>query len=629
MLQSIRDNSQSIVAKVIVGLIIVTFALFGVESLVSLTSESDAPATVNGEEISRQELYQATELQRRQLLTQMGENADPALLDEGMISSMVLDSLIEQKSLLLAAKDKNLLISDRMIDQMIVNTADFHVEGKFNRNQFEVALRNAGFSPLMYRDLLRKERVIEQERNAYQLSSFTIPQELKRIVALDRQTRDINYFVLPLADVAQQVTVSEDEIKAKYESERSSLMTLEQVAIEYLLLDKNDLREEAEVSDDELTSEYDQYVASFQAEEERDVAHILVEITPKQDDSAALEKISVLKARITAGEDFSAVAVSDSEDVGSAASGGKLGVNGKGVFSAPFERSMYELAVNEVSEPIRTEFGYHLIKLNAISQKEIASITELKYKLTDDILDKKVETAYVERLELMADVTFSSGDLIEPSEVMGLTILSSEPFDRSGGKDDISKNAKVVKAAFSNDLIKEKVNSALIELDKERTVVVRIKTHLEPREQTFEEVSVQLKQELVQQKGSDLLESKAQNAVEQLIAGEAFDRVAASVGAKPQDNVTVSRASSDLPQEVRNRTFSLVKPVDGKVVASKVVMNGGGIAVVLLSKVNTPEIELSQAESKSMANFLGARSGQQEYQALVSQLKSAAEIERK
>jgi peptidyl-prolyl cis-trans isomerase D len=627
MLQSIRDNSQSIVAKVIVGLIIVTFALFGVESLVSLTSESDAPATVNGEEISRQELYQATELQRRQLLTQMGENADPALLDDGLISSMVLDSLIEQKSLLLAAEDKKLMISDRMIDQMIVNTADFQLEGQFNRNQFEAALRNAGFTPLMYRDLLRKERVIEQERNAYQLSAFAVPQELERIVALDRQTRDISYFVLPLADVIAQINVSEDDIKSKYEAERSSLMTQEQVAIEYILLDKNDLRDDIEVSDEELNAQYDQYVASFQAEEERDVAHILIEVNAEQDDVAALAKAKALQARIKGGEAFEALAKSDSEDVGSASVGGALGVNGKGVFSEPFERSMYALLVGEVSEPIRTEFGYHLIKVNATSTNEVASLAELKYKLTDEILDRKVEAIYVESLELMADVTFSSGDLIEPSDVLGLAIESSDPFDRAGGVAGVTQNAKVISAAFSQELIQEKVNSALIELDKARTVVVRVKTHFEPREQTFEEVSSQLKQQLVQQKASGLLKAKAKDAVMQLNAGASFDKVALS--AKAESREAVSRAASDIPLEVRNLAFSLAKPVEGKSVASQALLNDGGAAVVLLTKVNSPEVALSEEEMKSMAGFLGARFGQQEYQALVSQLKSSAEVEKR
>lgn len=627
MLQSIRDSSQSIVAKVIVGLIIVTFALFGVESLVSLTAESNAPATVNGEEITQQELYQATELQRRQLLSQMGENADPALLDDGLISSMVLDSLIEQKSLILAAQDKNMIISDRMIDQMIINTPDFQVEGQFNRNQFEAALRNAGFTPLMYRSLLKKERLVEQQRNAYQLSAFAVPSELDRIVALDRQTRDISYFILPLALAENNIVVSEDDVNAKYEAEKSTLTTLEQVAIEYILLDKNDLRENVEVSDAELKAQYDQFRASYQAEEQRTVAHILVEVSADQNDKAALEKVQAVRARIVAGEAFDALAKSESDDVGSAAAGGDLGLNGKGVFSAPFEASMFALAMNEVSAPVRTEFGYHLIKVTGISEKALPDFAEMKYKLTDDILDQKVEAIYVERLELMADITFSAGDLIEPADVMGLTIQESPPFDRAGGEMDITRNAKVVAAAFSNDLIKEKINSTPIELDKERTVVVRVKAHFEPRVQALDEVAAMLKQQLIEEIAGDVLETKAQQAVSQLISGKAMAEVAASAEVVQQS--AVFRASGDLPESVRTLAFSLAKPEGNAIVASKTEMDDGSVAVVLLNKVNSPEVTLADDERKSMAIFLGTRFGQQEYQSLVSQLKNTAQIEKK
>ncbi|SIS53123.1 SurA N-terminal domain-containing protein [Neptunomonas antarctica] len=627
MLQSIRDSSQSIVAKVIVGLIIVTFALFGVESLVSLTAESNAPATVNGEEITQQELYQATELQRRQLLSQMGENADPALLDDSLVSSMVLDSLIEQKSLLLAAEDKNMLISERMIDQMIINTPDFQVEGQFNRDRFEATLRNAGFTPLSYRNLLKKERLIEQERNAYQLSAFVIPAELKRIITLDRQTRDISYFIFPLDDVEKNLTVSDEEINAKYEAERTSLMTEEQVAIEYILLNKNDLRDNVVVSEEELKAQYDQFRVSFQAEDQRHVAHILVEITPDQDDAAALAKVVALQARIKAGEEFSIVASTDSDDIGSSAAGGDLGTNGKGVFADAFEQAMYSLDVNQVSEPVRTEFGYHLIKVMGITKAETPSFAEIKQDLTDDILTRKVENIYVERLELMADITFSSGDLIEPSEVMNLPVMTSKPFGRSGGDLDITQNAKVIGAAFSSDLIQDKLNSSVIELDRERTVVVRVKAYSEPREQTLAEVADELKQQLIKDQASEVLALKAQEAVDQINAGEAVDQVAQ--GQLVVNLEAVSRASGELPIEVRSVAFALANPDSLKSVVSSAELPDGSVAVVLLKKVNMTEVQLTDEETQSMGAFLGSRIGQQEYQSLVAELKNAAEIEKK
>jgi peptidyl-prolyl cis-trans isomerase D len=626
MLQSIRDNSQSIVAKVIVGLIIVTFALFGVESLVSLGSGAKAPATVNGEDITEQDLYQATELQRRQLLSQMGENADPALLDENLIRTMVLDGLIEQKALLLAAKEQSMLISDQMIDQMIVATPDFQVDGKFNRDQFEAVLRNAGFTPMMYRELLRKERTIEQVRNAYQLSAFTAPSEMKRIIDLDRQTRDLSYVVYSLDNAKSQVEITDEEVKAQYEADRNALMTEEQVSLQYLLLDKNDLRKDVSVTDAEIQAQYDQYLAGFRADEQRQVAHILVEVNDQQDDVAALAKVKEIKARIDAGADFAEEAKAQSDDVGSAQQGGDLGVNAKGVFSAPFEEAMFSLALNGVSEPVRTEFGYHLVKVLGISQQEAASFEMMKAQLTEDLIDQKIEAVYVERLEQLADTTFSAGDLIEPSSTMQLPIQESQPFNRAGGELDITRNAKVIAAAFSNELLKEGLNSTPIELDKERSVVVRVKQHFEPRELALEEVADTIKDRLTTEKASALLETKAKEAVAQIKSGSALADVAAGLEVKTVTAAT--RNANNVEFDVLQKAFSMPKPAENMNTVDYTQTSDSGVAVVIVSKVVTPDTTLSAEELKGMSSFMSNRLGQQDYQGVVSQIKATAEVEK-
>ena len=626
MLQSIRDNSQSIVAKVIVGLIIVTFALFGVESLVSLSAGSNAPATVNGEEITEQELYQATELQRRQLLSQMGENADPALLDENLIRGMVLESLIQQKSLLLSAQEQKLLISDRMIDQLIVNTPDFQIDGKFNPAQFEAVLRNAGFSPMMYRELVKKEKLLEQQRTAYELSAFAVPSELERIVELDRQTRNARYFVLPKAEIEKTVGVSDDEVKARYEQDKANLTTEEQVVVEYVVLNKNDLRDGVSVSEEEINGAYDQMLATFQAEEQRHSAHILIEVSDTQDDAAALAKITALKQRIDAGETFDAVAKSDSEDLGSAETGGDLGVNGKGVFATAFEDALFSMNKGEVSEPVRTEFGYHLIKLLDISSKEAPTLAQVREQLTDDLVSQKVEAVYVEKLETLADVSFSSGDLVEPSEVLGLTILTSAPFDRSGGEVDITRNAKVISAAFSQEQIKEGLNSAPIELDRERTVVVRVKEHFEPRSQMLEEVADSLKEIIKTEKVLAAVKADAEQRKADLLAAKPVDVVAAGLTVESVE--AASRAATELPAEVRSLMFAMPHPTQGQPSIDITDLADGGMALVLLDKVNTEAVELSEEEKRSMGGFLSNRIGQQDYQAFVDRLKNTAVIEK-
>ncbi|WP_341218332.1 SurA N-terminal domain-containing protein [Neptunomonas phycophila] len=626
MLQSIRDNSQGIVAKVIVGLIVVTFALFGVESLVSLTAGSNAPASVNGEEITEQELYQATQIQRRQLLSQMGENANPALLDENVISGMVLESLIEQKALLISAQDKGLYVSDRMLDQMIIETPDFQIDGKFNSDQFQAVLRNAGLTPLMYRDLMRKERILAQEANAYQLSSFVVPAQLKQVVDLETQTRSGNYFTMPLDIEAAKVAVTDDEIKARYDQERSSLTTPEQVVIEYIVLDKQAMRDAITVTDEELQSEYQQRQASFAPQNERHVAHILVEISPDQDDEAALAKAESIKSKLDQGAAFDELAKAESDDIGSAQSGGDLGNVTTGMLSEPFDNAMLALKPGDVSEPVRTEFGYHIIKLISETESTMPSFEELKRSLEDDIVTRKVESEYVEGLEQLADTTYSAGDLAEPSEVMGLPIEVSEPFDRSGGADVFTSNAQVIEAAFADEQLNEGLNSTPIEIDQDRTMVLRVKDHFEPRELSLEEVSDQLRDQIAYDNASKALNEKADSKLAALNSGTSLSMAADDTQVNALESL--SRSASSAPAEVVGKLFATPHP-DGAPTASKAVLADGSVAVIQLTAVTQSEAAENEDTLNAMGQYLASMKGQEAYKMVAKSVTDSAEIERK
>ncbi len=631
MLQSIRDNSQSIVAKVIVGLIIVTFALFGVESLVSLTTGAKAPATVNGEEIGEQELFRAVELQRRQLLAQMGANADPAALDENLIRAMVLDRLIDDAVLVQSANEQGMAISPQMLDQMIVSTSEFQLDGTFNRDQFEAVLRNVGLTPLTYRDYLRRETLIEQEKSGYQLSAFVTDDQLKGLLALDRQTRDMAWFEVPAAPVRAQIEVTDADIAARYETQRDLYQTEEQVSIRYLLLDKANLLGDIEVTDAELQGQYQQVLGSFSSDEEREAAHILIEVSDDQDASAAEAKALALKKQLDEGADFAALAEANSDDPGSAASGGDLGLNARGMFVGPFEDALFAMKdEGEVSEPVRTEFGYHLIKLGKIVQTEAPSLDEMKAELREQILARKGESRYVEQLERLADLTFSSGNLEEPAEELQLEIQTSGPFGRDGGSDAISANPRVLAAAFSAELINDGVNSAPIELDAGRSVVIRVQEHLRPRLQTQDEVADVIRQELLDEKAAARLDALAGELLEQLKQGADMAELAAAQGRSLIELGNVGRASQELAPEVRAELFRMPQPQTGAASYASVELNNGGRAIVALKAVTVPELDdaVSADELKAMRGYLADRRGQQDYQDLVRTLKSAAEIEK-
>ncbi|MGH1462515.1 MAG: SurA N-terminal domain-containing protein [Neptuniibacter sp.] len=625
MLQSIRDNSQGIVAKIIVGLIAVTFALFGVESLVSLTASSNAPATVNGEEISEQELYQAVQLQRRQMLNQMGDDADPSLLDDNLISNMVLDSLIEQKILVQSAKDQGLVFSDNMVDQMILATKEFQLDGAFNREQFEITLRNAGMTPLSFRNLIEKEKLTEQERIAYMLSAFSLKNELQAIADLDSQKRDIRYFTVDAEPVRNSVTVSDQAVDEYYQSNSAQFMTEESVAIEYLFLDRDKISEGLTVSVDELETAYQTMIDNYQAQEQRHAAHILIEISEEQDDAAAEAKVEEIAARINAGESFEALAQAESNDPVSAEMGGDLGVNEKGVFSPEFDDVLYALDKGKVSAPVKTEFGYHLIKLIDIVESSIPTFDEAKIELESDILGQKSEEEYVSQLERLADISFSSGDLVEPAETLGLDIQKTEPFSRTGNDDPITSNAKVLAVAFDTELIREGLNSTPVELDSGRSVVLRVVDHQPPREKTLAEVADQIKAVLLEQSVSDQLKLVVNGFVSRLKQGETLEQVA--VDSEVISVAGMTRRAGSAPKEISSAVFKMAKPQSGSTYESVTLLDGS-VAVVALDNIISSASELKEEEQRMMRMMLGNRQGQNDYQDYVAYLKSKAEIEK-
>lgn len=625
MLQNIRDNSQGIVAKIIVGLIAITFALFGVESLVSLTGGSNAPATVNGVEISEYDLTQGADLQRRQLLAQMGENADPTLLDDNLIRQATLDNLIQQEVLLQSAENQGMTISDQQLDQMIINTQDFQVDGRFNKEQYQAVLRNAGLTPMMYKDLLRKENLQQQERNGYMLSAFALDGEADRVIELDRETRDVAYLQIGLDDYRKTVQISDADIAAYYDENRSGFMSDEQVVIEYLLLNKLDLLADVEIDEAELQTQFDQRLATFQADEQREVSHIMVEVSDEVSDAQALAEIEALAEQLNNGADFAELAKAESDDPGSADFGGALGVYQQGMLDGPFEEAVYGLALNDVSEPVRTAFGYHLIKLTALTSTEAPVFEEIRDQLVAEQTAKKVEELYVDKLGQLADLTFSSGDLQEPSEALAMAIMTAPAFGRQGGEDELTSHPRVLRAAFNEELIRDGINSDPIELDDGRTLVLRVKEHIRPRQLSQQEVAETITATLVTERAAEALKQDLASQIETLSSGA--ERVAVN-GVDWVNAGTIGRGDRQNPAEVVLAAFRMPKP-EGSSSYDLITLNDGSQAIVAVAAVNMPSVaELQPEERKAMRALLGQRQGQFEYQALVNARKDAAEVEK-
>lgn len=623
MLQNIRDNSQGWIAKTIIGVIIALLALTGFDAIFNATSNRQNAAEVNGEEISQDQLSEAVNLQRRQLQQQLGKDFDASLLDEKLLREAALKGLIERKLLLQGAQEADFAFSQSALDQLILQTPEFQVDGKFNADRFDQVIRQMNYSRLQFRQMLEQEMLIGQLRAGLAGSGFVTDAEVEAFARLEKQTRDFATLTLK-ADPAA-VSVSDDEIKAYYDGHLDQFKSTEQVVIEYVELKKAAFFSQVEAKEEDLQAQYQKEISNLA--EQRQAAHILVEVNDKLNEEQAKAKVDQIKQRLDKGEDFAALAKELSDDSGSAANGGDLGFAGPGVYEPAFEESLYALKQGEVSAPVRTQYGWHLIKLLGVQAPEVPSFESLKPKLEHDIKAQQVEQRFVEVSKELEDAAFEASDLAQPAQELKLEVKTSAPFGREGGE-GLAANRQVLQAAFSPEVLEDGANSSAIELDPDTVVVLRAKEHKKPEQLPLEKVSDSIRQHLVTQKASDDAKTKGEalmanlrdgkTPVEQAQAGQSWQVVEAA-----------SRSQEGVDPVLLQALFRMPKPAAAdKPEFTGVKLNNGDFVVIRLNGVNLAEAKLSDQEKTMFSRFLASRSGQQDFAAYRRQLEEKAKVER-
>lgn len=616
MLQNIRDNSQGWIAKTIIGLIVMLMAFTGFDAIVQSTSNSRNAAEVNGEEITLDSLNAAVDMQRRQLIQQFGKDFDASLLDDKLLRNAALDSLVERTLLLQGAKDAGMAVSDAALDQMIVQLPVFQVEGKFDAARFDQVLQQQGFTRMQFRERLKQDVLISQLQAALAGSNFVTDAELDAFVRLDKQTRDFASLTLPADSKAIELT--DEEVKAYYDEHADQFMSVEQVVIEYVELKKEAFFAQAEASDEELQALYQKEIANLA--EQRHAAHILLEVNDKQSDEQAKAKLEEAAKRLQAGEDFAVLAKELSQDPGSADNGGDLGFAGPGVYDPEFEKALYALNKGEVSAPVRSEFGWHLIKLLDVQAPEVPSFESLKAKLEREIKAQQVEQRFVEAAKDLEEASFEASDLAQPAQELGLQVQTSGAFGREGGE-GVAANRQVVQAAFSPEVLEDGANSGAIELDPDTTLVLRVKEHKKPALLPLEQVSAGIRETLARKKAGEAAKAEGEALLAQLREGGASGKEWKVVEA-------ATRSQEGVEPVVLQALFRMAKPADGKPSYAGVTLNNGDYVVLRLDGVGQAKAELSAEEKTSYRRFLASRAGQQDFAAYREQLKEQADIER-
>ncbi len=614
MLLNIRDNSTGWISKSIIGLIVVLFAFTGFDAILGSTSNSNNAAKVNGEEITLDALAEAKNLQRRQLLQQFGKDFDASLIDDALLSEAALKGLISRKLLVQAADQSGFAFSSALIDQFILLAPEFQVDGKFNADRFDQVIRQMGYTRLQFRHMIEQEMRTGQLRAGIAATAFVTEQEAQAFADLERQTRD--FATLTIKPALDKVTVTDEDAKTYYSENASEFLTPEQVVVEYIELDKKAFFDQVTVDDAALQEMYQAEIANLA--EQRHAAHILFEVSGDVTDAQAKEAAQNAIERINAGEDFAAVAKEMSDDIGSAEQGGDLGFAAQGVYDPAFEDALYALEKEQVSVPVRTDYGWHVIKLLDVQAADIPTFASLKDKLSQDLKTQQVEQRFVEAVRDLESAAYESADLQQPASELGLEIKVSEPFGREG-LEGLFANRQVLQAAFSTEVLEEGANSTAIELDPETTVVLRVKEHKRPEPIEFAEVSTQIREQLIAKRAIEQARSQGEALLSSLQEGQTSVEQAQQEAWQVVEAAT--RGQENIDPEVLQALFKMPKPETGAAKFAGLNLSNGDYVVVRLTGVNAADVSLSGSELKQYRDILASRAGQGDFNAFLQQLE--------
>ncbi len=611
MLEFIRRRATGWVAWGIVILISIPFALWGINQYFTPVSDLSV-AKVNGTEIELREFQQAVQEQRARLRQMLGAEL-AASLDERLVRQQTLDQMIGEQLLLQAAAESGMRVGDAQLAVEIQSQDIFRSDGSFSPERYESFLRQQGYSPGGFEQIMRQGLVTGQISNGLVRSAFITDDELKRVRALEGQQREIRTLEVP-ASRFMDVSVSEEALARHYEENRPRYEKPEQVSIEYLEISRSKIAAEIPVDEAELERLYEARKANYGTPGQRKLRHILIGVASDADESAvaaARQKLLDIRAQIESGAAFEEMAKAHSDDPGSANNGGDLGFISRGIMDPAFDAAAFSLKAGELSAPVRSAFGLHLIKVDEIREAKTRSFDQVKPQLKSEFQNEQADLVFSEQVERLATLTFEHPESLDiAAETLGLEIKTSPLFDRQGSAEGIASNAEVVSAAFSEDVLEVGNNSEILELGDGVVVALRVNRHEPAAPLPLEQVRDQIVEELKLQSAREKAREIGQAMLEKLNNGQPPDEVAASQETPWSDTQSLSRRSGEADPGLRALVFRMPKPESQERTFAGRSLPDGGFQIVALESVVPGAVEgegvAPEDPRRSMAAELGS-----------------------
>jgi len=634
MLRAIRENAQGLVIWIIGIIIVIPFALWGIQDYLGGGGKTEALATIDGQDVENDEFdryfraYRQTELRK---IEQLGENLPLSvknqLLDESVMRRAALESLIRSRLLATTALTAGFEYGDRQLAETIQVMPVFQKDGVFDKNLYEYAVRNQGMSTTRFENSLRNDLISQQLMNGILFSEFATKTELRDAVRLINQQRKAGYMVIPASRYEKEASPTDEALQAYYDAHASDYVAEERVRIKYIELSEADVASELAVSDEAMRTYYKEHSGDYAV----------------PDTTEAEAKISQILANIRQGASFEEQARQFSEDEGSRDNGGDLGFFGKGVMAQAFEDKVFSMQKGEVSEPVKTTFGLHIIRLTDIRGDErqashilirvdknktrIRSFDEVKEQIRKDLASRLAEDRFVERVETLTNLTYEVPNTLEDAaNALGLEIRTSDVFTRSGGK-GIAKYERVVTTAFSEDVLAGN-NSEPIELDRNRYLVLRIDEHTPARHLKLEEVRDIVRQRVAERLAAEKAATTGEIIVKRLGEGDEVAGISREHNLEWHEPVMLQRTSRGINGSILRSIFSIARPQGESPVYSGAKLANGNYAVIgLFSVVDGDVDKLGEKESQAMRSKIVRANGESNAQQFLVRTRELARVQ--
>ncbi|WP_260258910.1 peptidylprolyl isomerase [Vibrio intestinalis] len=612
MMDRLREGVNSIAVKIILGLIILSFVFVGVGNLAG--GSNNVAAKVGNTQISRGDFEQAYQNERNRMQSQLGEYfsnllADPAYVEtfrKSVLDRMVNDALIEQH-----AQSLGLRVSDEQVRELMLELPQFQMDGEFSPEIYQTTLRRYGYSPEGYAELLRRNLVRNQLLSAIETSDFSLAGEVNSQAKLIMQTREIQAINLSLSDFAAKVELSEEEIADYYQQNSERYTRPEQVKVAYIELSAEQLKQSVTVTDEEVETYYQEHLDKYSTQEQRKVSHILVE----GDDEA---KAQAILDELNAGADFATLAQEKSDDIGSSEEGGSLGFIERDVMDPAFEDAAFALQnVGDVTGLVKSEFGYHIIKLDELQEPVAKPLAEVAAVIKQELVDQKAVDQFYELQSTLEKVAFESADSLDDAAQAINAKIHTTDFISQVDAPELLKTPAVLQAILSPEVKEDGLNSEVTEVSPEHVIVVRVEDYRDETVLPLEEVREQVVAQLAKVKGEQNALELANKVVADLNAGN--ESVLADNSLVFGETQMVDRSSP-----LANAVFAMPKPVDGKVQYAQSKSLNGDIVIVKLEQVS--DMFMTQYNDQ-IASQLMQMNAQQNLSGLISILRQTIDIE--